>query len=74
MRRLFPGVIDFLVTGFAGLRSHVFGWVGGTRADRGLARGLSAFSGGLRARLRRGADYGKKTDGKLKNSRDFGSS
>ncbi len=35
VRSFFPGVVDFLVTGFAGLRSHILGGVGGRRTGHG---------------------------------------
>jgi hypothetical protein len=51
MRRFLPGVINFLMTGFAGLRSHVLGNVGGRRTGHGCAGGLSALIDNLLANL-----------------------
>ncbi|MFZ1166005.1 MAG: hypothetical protein WAO04_02370, partial [Candidatus Sulfotelmatobacter sp.] len=39
VRSFFPGVIDFLVTGLAGLRSHIFGDIAG-----GVVEGLPLVS------------------------------
>jgi hypothetical protein len=69
VRRFLPGVVDFLVTGLAGLRSHVLGGVGGRSTDRRCAGGLSAFGGNLRAGLARSkGNQEKKQDEKGKNS------
>lgn len=43
MRRLFPTVVDFFVTGLAGVRANIFGFFGRGRAGRGNYGGLTAF-------------------------------
>jgi hypothetical protein len=44
VRRFFPGVVNFLVTGLAGFRSHVLGRIGCRGRRDGRGSGLSAFS------------------------------
>ncbi len=57
VRRLLPRVIDFLVTGLTGFRSHILGGFGGRRAGRSRTRrwnapGLAALVGDLLPNLR----------------------
>src|ERR1022692_1243223 len=51
MRRLRPSVVNFLVTGFAGLRSHVLGTICGRGTGRGRTGGLSVLRRNLLAIL-----------------------
>jgi hypothetical protein len=51
VRRFLPCVIDFLVTGFAGLGSHIFGGSGRRNAGCGCDGGLSVLIGNLLANL-----------------------
>ena len=51
VRRFLPGVVDFLVTSFAGLRSHVLGSIGGRPIDHRSACGLSGLIAPLLAGL-----------------------
>src|ERR1700722_11478202 len=51
MWRFLPGAINFLMTGFAGLRSHVLGTFGRRRSGRRCAGGLGVLTSSLLARL-----------------------
>jgi hypothetical protein len=51
MRRFLPGVINFLMTGFADLRSHILGGFGRRRCGRRCAGGLGVLTSSLLARL-----------------------
>ncbi len=67
VRRLFPGVVNLFVTGFAGFRSHILGGFGGRGTDCLGTGGLSALP--LRLRLSRSeAEGGEEYGGAQKNS------
>jgi len=70
VRRFLPGVVDLLVTGFAGVRAHVFGILSRRCSSRGRAGGLSVLGGSGLARLPGGiGDDEKKECREQKNSR-----
>jgi hypothetical protein len=73
MRRFLPGVINFLMTGFAGLGPHVLGGFGRRRRGRGCAGGLGVLSSSLLAHLAGGkSERDEKTQrGDEKNSTGF---
>ena len=62
MRRLRPGVVYFLVTGLAGLGSHILGSFGRRRDGRGCAGGLGVLTSSLLGHLAGGkSDRDRKT-------------
>src|SRR5580692_5661732 len=74
MRRLLPGVINFLMTGFAGLRSHILGTFGRRSSGRRCAGGWGVPTSSLLARLAGGisARNQKTQRREQKNSTGFG--
>jgi hypothetical protein len=73
VRRLLPSVINLLVTGLAGLGSHVLGGFGRRRRGRRCAGGLGVLSSSLLAHLAGGkSERDEKTQrGDEKNSTGF---
>src|ERR1700689_1643458 len=73
VRRFRPSVINFLVTGLAGLGSHILGSFGRRRSGRRCAGGLGVLTSSLLAHLAGGkSERDEKTQrGEQKNSTGF---